>query len=226
MIVTIDGSAGSGKSEAAKRLAERLGFHILNTGGMYRAVGLFLARARIDVFVEPRDAERIAKLLENCTFSMDGHRVYLNGHDVTDLIFTAEMGTVASRVATFPEVRTPLKAEQRRIASTGDFVCEGRDQGTSVFPNAEVKFFLAASAEVRADRRVAQLQSNGEAAERDAILAQIRARDEQDTKRALDPLAKAADAIEIDTSILSLDDVVQRLWDAVRQYRSKAAPGG
>lgn len=226
MIITIDGSAGSGKSEAAKRLAARLGFQILNTGGMYRAVGLHLERTGINIHSEPRDRDRIAATVEACRFEMANHRVRLNGEDVTDQLFTAAMGTAASRVATFPEVRTPLKAEQRRIASTGDFVCEGRDQGTSVFPHAEVKFFLTASAEVRADRRVAQLRANGEPAERDAILAQIRARDEQDTKRALDPLAKAADAIEIDTSFLSLDDVVQRLWDAVRQFRSKAAPGG
>lgn len=226
MIVTIDGAAGSGKSDAAKRLADRLGFRLLNTGAMYRAVGLLLERAGVDIFAEPRDADRIANLVAGCSFDMHGHRVRLNGEDITNRLFTAAMGLAASRVATFPEVRTKLKAEQRRIAATGDFVCEGRDQGTSVFPHADVKFFLTASAEVRADRRAAQLRAKGEPADYPAILDQIRFRDRQDTERPIDPLAKAADAIDIDTSQLTLDDVVQRLWDAVRQFRSKASAGG
>jgi cytidylate kinase len=226
MIITIDGSAGSGKTAAALRLAERLGFRLLNTGAMYRAAGLRLLRAGIDPFAEPRDAERIGALVAGLRFDLTNDRVRVDGEDITDDLFTAAMGPVASRVATFPEVRTPLKAEQRRIAAAGDFVCEGRDQGTSVFPHAEVKFFLSASAEVRADRRLGQLREKGETADRDELLAQIRARDEQDTTRALDPLAKAPDAIAVDTSRYTLDEVVEHLWDAVRHYRSKARPGG
>lgn len=226
MIVTIDGSAGSGKTAAAHALAERLGFRLLNTGAMYRAAGFLLLRAGIDPYAEPRDAARIGDLVAALAFEMPHDRVIANGEDLTEHLFTAAMGPVASRVATFPEVRTPLKAEQRRIASAGDYVCEGRDQGTSVFPHAEVKFFLHASAEVRADRRLGQLRAKGEVADRDELLAQIRARDDQDTNRPLDPLAKAPDAIDIDTSSLTLDAVVDQLWDAVRRYRSKARPGG
>lgn len=224
MIITIDGSAGSGKSAAAQRLAERLGFRLLNTGAMYRAAGYLLLRAGIDLHHEPRETERIGRIVSGCQFELPGERILVNGEDLTDHLFTASMGPVASRVATFPEVRTPLKAEQRRIAATADYVCEGRDQGTSVFPNAEIKFFLTASVEVRADRRFQQLYSKGELADRAVLIEQIRARDEQDMQRALDPLAKADDAIEIDSSNLTLDEVVEQLWDAVQQYRLKARP--
>jgi CMP/dCMP kinase len=226
MIITIDGSAGSGKTAAAHELADRLGFRLLNTGAMYRAAGYVLLRAGIDPDFMPRDAARIGDIVSSLAFEMPHDRVIVNGEDVTDHLFTAAMGPIASRVAIFPEVRTPLKAEQRRIASSGDFVCEGRDQGTSVFPHAEVKFFLHARAEVRVDRRLEQLRAKGETADRETLLAQIRARDYQDTNRPLDPLAKAPDAIDIDTSLLTLDEVVLRLWDAVRQYRSKARPAG
>lgn len=222
MIVTIDGYAGTGKSAVADRLAARLGFRLLNTGAMYRAVGFVLARAGVDVFADPRDEPRIAGMLAAATFEMPDHRVLLNGEDVTAHLFNEAAGKAASKVATFPEVRTKLKAEQRRLAAHGDFVCEGRDQGTAVFPDAAVKFFLWASADVRADRRCRQLQ----AADRDAILQQILARDRQDETRAIDPLAKAADAVEIDTSHLTLDEVVEHLWHLVAQSRLKASPGG
>ncbi len=224
MIVTIDGYAGSGKSAVAKELAARLGFALLNTGAMYRAVGVALARANIDAFADPRDVDRITQLLADSTFDMPDHCVILNGEDLTAVVFTEAMGRAASRVATFPEVRTKLKAEQRRIAAGGDFVCEGRDQGTAVFPDAAAKFFLRASAEVRADRRAAQLLRGGQPADRATILIDIRRRDYQDETRAIDPLAKAADAVEIDTSDLTLDDVVQRLWDAIQRCRSAGSP--
>ncbi len=222
MIITIDGSAGSGKSAVAKRLAERLGFRILNTGAMYRAVGLLLLRHGIDIWHESRDVEAITRHLESLTIEMNASQVRMNGEEVTDLLFTAEMGPAASRVATFAEVRDCLKREQRRVASQEDYVCEGRDQGTSVFPNAEFKFFLSASPEVRMERRLAQLQSNGEVTDRDSLLKQIRDRDDQDSKRVLDPLRKADDAIAIDTSHLTLDEVVDQLWNVVQQGRLKA----
>jgi cytidylate kinase len=220
MIVTIDGYAGTGKSAVASRLADRLGFRLLNTGAMYRAVGFALLRAGVDVYADPRDVETITRFLADATFDMPDHRVILNGEDLTAYIFDEEVGRAASRVATFPEVRKKLKAEQRRIAAHGDFVCEGRDQGTAVFPDAAAKFFLRATADVRADRRCKQLQS----ADRDTILQQILARDRQDETRAIDPLMKAADAVEIDTSTFTLDEVVEQLWQSVQQSRSKASP--
>lgn len=226
MIVTIDGYAGSGKSAAAKLLAERLGFALLNTGAMYRAVGFALHRAGIDAFAAERDVGRITALLADCTFAMPDHRIVLNGEDVTAFLFTEALGRAASKVATFPEVRTKLKAEQRRIVDDGDYICEGRDQGTAVFPDAAAKFFLRASPEVRAARRFAQLCEKGQPADHAEILRDIVARDRQDETRSIDPLAKAADAVEIDTSHLTLADVVQRLWDVVQQRRSTASPGG
>ncbi|QEL13942.1 (d)CMP kinase [Limnoglobus roseus] len=226
MIVTIDGYAGSGKSAVAKELAARLGFSLLNTGAMYRAVGFALHRAGIDAFAGVRDAERITDLLADFTFAMPGHRILLNGEDLTAVLFTEAMGRAASKVATFPEVRAKLKAEQRRIVDDGDYICEGRDQGTAVFPDAPAKFFLRASAEVRAERRVAQLLQNGQPADYKTILVDIRFRDRQDETRSIDPLAKAGDAVEIDTSHLTLAEVVQRLWDVVQQRRSTASPAG
>lgn len=226
MIVTIDGYAGSGKSAVAEELAARLGFALLNTGAMYRAVGFALHRAGVDAFAEPRDAHRIAALVATFTFDMPDHRVILNGEDLTAVLFTEAMGRAASRVATFAEVRAKLKAEQRRIAAAGDYVCEGRDQGTAVFPDAAAKFFLRASAEVRADRRAAQLRAAGQPAEYATILDDIRRRDHQDETRAIDPLAKARDAVEIDTSDLTLAAVVDRLWEVVQACRSTASAGG
>ncbi|MGL6097731.1 MAG: (d)CMP kinase, partial [Fimbriiglobus sp.] len=161
MIVTIDGYAGSGKSSAAGRLAGVLGFHLLNTGGMYRAAALALGRHGIDINAETRDIPAVTRIVESFAFEMPPGRVILNGDDTTDAIRTEDAGQGASRVGTFPEVRAKLKAEQRRIAAGRDIVCEGRDQGTAVFPDAPAKFFFHASAAVRADRRAAQLRDAG-----------------------------------------------------------------
>jgi CMP/dCMP kinase len=224
MIVTIDGYAGTGKSTVAKLLAERLGFALLNTGAMYRAVGFLLSRHNIDIQHEPRPIEQIAALLQSFRFDMPSNRIRVNNEDVTEHVFSEAMGNAASKVATFPEVRTRLKAEQRRIAAHGDFVCEGRDQGTAVFPDAAFKFFLTASAEVRADRRVLQLEDRGIPTDPPTILKEILARDHQDETRPIDPLAKAADALEIDTSHLTLAEVVERLWNTVQRSRLKESP--
>lgn len=220
MIITIDGYAGSGKSTGARRLAARLGFDLLNTGAMYRAVGLLLARAGIDIYADPRDPAAVAGLVDRLTFEMPGDRVVVNGEDLTPFVRTEEMGRAASRVGTFPEVRAKLKAEQRRLADARDIVCEGRDQGTAVFPDAPVKFFLRASAEVRADRRVRELQTRGLPADVAEIRRQIEARDRQDETRPIDPLRRAADAVEIDTSHLSEDEVLRALAEVVVRFRS------
>ena len=159
MIVTIDGYAGSGKSTAAARLAAALGFHLLNTGAMYRAVGVLLPRHGIDIFADSRDVEHVGRSVRAWTFEMPEDAVLVNGEDVTALTRTEDAGRAASRVGTFPEVREHLKSEQRRLAAGRDIVCEGRDQGTAVFPNAPVKFFFRASVETRAERRVKELQA-------------------------------------------------------------------
>ena len=150
MIITIDGHAGSGKSTAARMLAAQLGFELMNTGAMYRATALALGRLGIDVYAEPRDVAAIAVAVAGYSFEMTDTRVKLNGRDLTDYIYTEAMGRAASRVGTFPEVRERLKAEQRRHAAGRNIICEGRDQGTAVFPDAPIKFFFTASAETRA----------------------------------------------------------------------------
>lgn len=221
MIITIDGYAGSGKSTAARRLAAALGFDLLNTGAMYRAVGLLLAGRGIDIDSDPRDGAAIAAAVNAFTFDMPGDRVVVNGEDVTARVHTEEMGRAASRVGTFPEVRARLKAEQRRIADARDIVCEGRDQGTAVFPEAPVKFFFRASVEVRAGRRLRELQARGLPADFADIARQIAARDKQDENRPIDPLRKAADAVEIDTSHLSADEVLRVMAEVVGRCRSR-----
>lgn len=219
MIVTIDGYAGSGKSTAARHLADALGFDRLNTGAMYRAVGLLLARRGIDVYAEPRDAAAVADFVNALSFDMPGDRVLVNGEDVTALVHTEEMGRAASRVGTFPEVRTRLKAEQRRLADDRDIVCEGRDQGTAVFPDAPAKFFLRASTAVRAGRRVRELRDRGLPADEADVFRQIEARDRQDEARPIDPLRKAADAVEIDTSHRTADEVLRLMAEVVDRCR-------
>lgn len=214
MVITIDGHAGAGKSSAARLLAVALGFELLNTGAMYRAAAYALGRAGVDIDAEPRDVAAIAAAAGGWTFDLSGTRVRLGGEDLTDHIYTEVMGRGASRVGTFPEVRERLKAEQRRLAAGRDVICEGRDQGTAVFPDAPVKFFLTASAETRARRRAEQ-----EGGRPEDYLASIVGRDEQDEGRALDPLRQAADAVRIDSSDLTVDEVLARMLGVVEGRR-------
>jgi cytidylate kinase len=220
MIITIDGYAGSGKTTIARQLADALGFELLNTGGMYRAAAVALGRLGVDVFADPRD-ETVGRLVESFTFAMPPGRVLLNGMDYTAEVRTEEAGLGASRVGTFPEVRTRLKQEQRRLAADRDVVCEGRDQGTAVFPDAPVKFFLTASPEVRADRRVEQLLAQKLPADRAAVLRQILARDRQDETRAIDPLRAAPDAVRVDTTAMGPDAVLAVMLEAVAKCRAR-----
>jgi cytidylate kinase len=155
-------------------------------------------------------------------FEMPGEETVLNGDNVTSQIGSEYAGKAASRVGTFPEVRAKLKAEQRRIAVGQHIICEGRDQGTAVFPDAPVKFFFTASVEVRAQRRIEQLRDLKLEFDAEDIRRQIAARDKQDEERAIDPLRKAADAIVIDTSNLSPEEVLQRMLTAVAQCHSPA----
>lgn len=217
MIVTIDGYAGSGKTTAARRLAESLGFRLLNTGGMYRAAALALVDLGVDIDAEPRDEASVARAVVGFAFDMDGGRVVLNGVDYTERIASEDAGRGASRVATFPEVRARLKQEQRRIAAGTDTICEGRDQGTAVFPDAPVKFFLSASAEIRATRRVEQLRALNLPADFATIVRQIADRDRQDETRAIDPLVAAPDAVRIDSTEMTMDEVIRKMLAEVRK---------
>jgi cytidylate kinase len=206
MIVTIDGPAGSGKSTAARGLAARLGFDYLDTGAMFRAVGLAL-----------RDAADVDAVLAAVRLELPPGRVLLDGRDVTADIRTPAAAQAASRVATVPAVRQFLAAEQRRIAAGRDVVCEGRDQGTAVFPDAACKFYLVADPHARAERRHRELVAKGEAVSLADVLAQQQERDARDAGRAAAPMRPADDAVVIDTTGLSPDDVLARLEEVVRR---------
>lgn len=214
MVITIDGHAGAGKSSAARLLAVALGFELLNTGAMYRAVAYALGQAGVDIDAEPRDAGRVEQLAAGWTFDLSGTRVRLNHDDLTDFVYTDAMGQGASRVGTFREVRERLKAEQRRLAAGRDVICEGRDQGTAVFPDAPVKFFLTASPETRAAR-----QAEREGGRPEQYTQSIIDRDRRDEGRELDPLRQAADAVRIDSSELTMDEVLARMLEVVERCR-------
>jgi cytidylate kinase len=220
MIITIDGYAGAGKSSAARRLADRLGFQLLHTGAMYRAAALSLLRDDFDIYAETRNVPDIAAYVSSFSFEMTNDRVVLNGVDLTEDVTSEDAGRGASRVGTFPEVRTKLKSEQRRIAAGRNMVCEGRDQGTAVFPDAPVKFFFWASPEVRANRRVDQERDAGRDSDYDSIFRQIVARDRQDTDRAVDPLRPAHLSVWLDTSERSLDAVLDDMIRVIDRCRS------
>ena len=215
MIVAIDGPAGAGKSTAARLLATRLGFMLLDTGAIYRVMAL-QARERGIRWDDGPGVAALAPELE-LSFRLEGsqNRVLLGGSngstDVSSAIRTPEISDGASRVSALPEVRAALLGLQRRIGAAGPVVVEGRDIGTVVFPDAEVKFFLTASADERARRRVAELAAAGRPADPVQTRAELVARDERDSTRAAAPLRKADDAIEIDSSALNVDQVVDRM---------------
>jgi CMP/dCMP kinase len=214
-VVTIDGPAGAGKSTAAKALANRLGFDFLDTGAMYRAVALAAIRAGVDL----DDESSLAALVAGVRLEMPPGRVVLDGEDVTAHIRTPEVSTGASKVAVSAAVRTRLVELQRRIATGRNMVCEGRDQGTVVFPDAARKFFLVADPVERARRRQRQLASAGTVVELEELVRTQQERDRRDAARDLAPMVPAADALVLDTTTLTLDDVVARLEQEVRSCR-------
>jgi len=212
MIVTIDGPAGSGKSTAARGLAQRLGFDFLNTGAMYRAVALAVTRANIPI----GDAAKIVELLGRTHLEMPNERVFLNQEDVTELISQPTISDAASRVAVVPHVRATLVGWQRQIAQGRNMVCEGRDQGSVVFPDSPCKFYLHAGLETRAARRMAELGLKGNASTPQRVLEELRIRDERDRTREVGPLIPPDDAIWVETDGLTIDQVIDRLEADVR----------
>jgi cytidylate kinase len=218
MIITLDGPAGAGKSSAAKALAERLGFQYLDTGAMYRGVTLAVLRAGID----PGNQAALFGLLANLRLEMPPGRVLLNGEDVTNEIRAARVTQASGRVADSPVVREYLVKLQRAWAAGRDIVCEGRDQGTIVFPHAECKFFIVADPHERARRRQREMAARSEVFSWDEILQAQEERDGRDAARKLAPMVPAADAILVDTTHLGLDQVVDWLEREVR--RKQASP--
>ncbi len=208
MIITIDGPAGAGKSSAARALAQRLGFEFLDTGAMYRSVALAALRAGVDL----ADPDATAALLVNIRLEMrpDG-KVLLNGEDVSAVIRTEEVTAATEASANSPLVRQRLTEVQRTIAAGRNIVCEGRDQGTVVFPDAVCKFFLVALPEERARRRQSELEARGQAVDFTVLLAKIQERDRRDAGRAIAPMRPAVDALELDSTTLSLEEIVDRM---------------
>ncbi|MEQ8634745.1 (d)CMP kinase [Gimesia maris] len=213
MIVTIDGPAGSGKSTAAKGLADRLGFEFLDTGAMYRCVAWAVLQKQVD----PADEAAVVDLSRQIQISFSDAQVLVNDEEVTGLIRTPEVTEVASVVAQYSGVREELVRLQRDAASGTNIVSEGRDQGTVVFPDAFCKFFLVADPEERARRRHEELQSEGKDITVDEILRQIYQRDQRDEQRDVAPLKAADDALEINTSAVTIDEVLDRLEQTVRE---------
>jgi cytidylate kinase len=212
MIVTIDGPSGVGKSTVTQALAARLGFEYLDTGAMYRAVGLAALRRGIAL----DDHAAVAAALPGLRVAVSPGRVLLDGEDVSAAIRTPAVSQAASRVAVIGAVRRFLADVQRAAAAGRAVVCEGRDQGTFVFPDAAFIFFLPADPRVRAARRAAELAERGEPAAVDAVLADQEARDRRDAERDLAPMRPAPDAVVLDTTHLSLEQVADELERVVR----------
>ena len=215
IIVAIDGYSSCGKSTIAKQLAQYAGYRYIDTGAMYRAVALYAIRNKISD-VSNQQPEIIALLPQvhiDFTIQPDGlQHVTLNGEDVEKQIRTLEVGNMASQIAVIPEVRRFLVAQQQQMGKNGGIVMDGRDIGTVVFPKAELKLFLTASPEVRAERRYKELIEKGEQPVMTDVLADVNDRDYRDTHRAESPLKQAADAVVVDNSNMTREEQIQHIY--------------
>ena len=223
--IAIDGPSGAGKSTVARKVARRLGYLYIDTGAMYRAVGLKVTRERlpwdrVDAIVESARRARI-----ELRASPRGLRVILDGADVSEAIRTEAAGQAASRVSSIPGVRRILVRAQQDLGRRGGVVMEGRDIGTKVFPEAELKVFLDASEPTRARRRFTQNRNKRGALDLEGILEEIRQRDRRDRQRADSPLVQARDALYLDTSNQTVDEVVEKILEMVRVVEGKQGSG-
>ena len=212
MIVTIDGPAGAGKSSVSRSLAQRIGFQYLDTGAMYRALTWYVQQQQVDLM----DQTVVANLANRLEMRFDAGRVWANGKDVSQEIRGALVTESVSEIADNPAVRQIMVSLQREIAELGNYVCEGRDQGTVAFPDAECKIFLTASPSERARRRYLQLLENGKSADLNEILASQTARDHRDETRSVGKLVKASDAIEVLTDGKAFEEVLDELVAIVK----------
>jgi cytidylate kinase len=212
VVVAIDGPSGAGKSTIARRLAARLGFTYIDTGAMYRAVALWAARQGVDT----SDMHRAEQLALAANIDLAPGRIALNGEDITEAIRTPDISNGASKISAIPGVRRAMVAKQREIGERTSVVMEGRDIGTVVFPHAEVKIFLDATAAERVRRRHAELAAKGLAIAEEQLAREMRERDERDSTRADAPLTQAPDAVYLDSSGMGIEDVEEAILKIVR----------
>lgn len=216
--IAIDGPAGAGKSTIAKKVSENLGFIYLDTGAMYRTVALKAIKTGIDTKNHQELAVMMDKLDISISHENNLQKIFLDGEDVSETIRTPQVSVGASNVAVFPEVRLKMVDLQRKIASGIDVVMDGRDIGSYVLPDAQLKIFLTASVDERARRRYEELIQKGQPANLEAVRDDMIFRDKNDSSRALAPLVKAADAIEIDSTVLTIDEVVEKILYFYKNY--------
>lgn len=219
LTIAIDGPSGAGKGTISRAVSDALGYRHIDTGAMYRAVGWKAEQEGVPL----DDEDAVAALAARAEIVVEGGIVVIDGHDVTRAIRTPEIDRVAAAVARLPRVREVLVGRQRRLGQGGGVVMEGRDIGTVVFPQADVKVFLDASEEERARRRANDPAHSGSQGSQAAVAAAIAARDRSDTTRAASPLARAADAVYIDTTGVPIDEVVARVLALVRAAASRPA---
>ena len=217
--IAIDGPAGAGKSTIAKAVAEKLGFIYVDTGAMYRAIALYLLRHGVD----PDREEELEKALEEIEIRLQYdngvQQILLNGENVSSLIRTEEVSQMASVSSAKAKVRSALLDLQRNMAAEYDVIMDGRDIGTAILPNARLKIFLTASSQARANRRFLEYQEKGIACDFETIKAEIEERDRRDTQREVSPLRQAADAVLLDTSDMTIEEVTDSILSMVKERR-------
>ncbi len=221
LIIAIDGPAGAGKSTIASRLARKLGYLNIETGAMYRALALKAIEGDVGLDDEEALLELARKSRIRLEPTIDGNRVYLDGQEVSERTRERDVTEAASRVSVHPAVRAWMVARQREMGTGGGIVMEGRDIGTKVFPDADVKIFLDATPEVRAERRVLQKQGTG-SAEQAAIVAELQERDRRDRSRSSSPLVPATDAVVLDSSSLSIEQVIAKAEQLIAKKLGRA----
>ncbi|MCI8298860.1 MAG: (d)CMP kinase [Lachnospiraceae bacterium] len=219
--IAIDGPAGAGKSTIAKRVAKELSYIYVDTGAMYRAMALYFLRKGI----APEDEGAVSAACDEITVTISSEhgeqQVFLNGENVNSFIRTEEIGKITSTVSAYGKVRQKLTQLQREMAASTDLIMDGRDIGTCVLPQAQVKIYLTASVETRGKRRFLELQEKGAVCELEQICKDIRLRDEQDMNREISPLRQAEDAVLIDSSFMGIEEVVNEILKLVRETSDK-----
>lgn len=218
--IAIDGPAGAGKSTIARKVAKELSYIYVDTGAMYRTIALCLLRRGVDIEQESAVAAALPEIQVSIQYEDQEQQMLLNGENVSGLIRTEEVGNMASRVAAMPCVREKLLDLQRELARTHDVVMDGRDIGTNILPDAQLKIYLTASVETRARRRCLELEQKGVACDFERIKEDIIKRDDQDMHRSIAPLVQAPDAVYLDTSDMTIDEVAEK----IKWYRTQGRP--